>query len=113
MVSLTNQSVLSIIKKRGFMKIQYIKIGKKKAVGIDVPMPNAELILIKAKKGYLMCGYLSLDTAEKMGDCAGIIKGVRNLNDLLKGKIVQLTSKAKKIGIKAGMTGRKALSKLV
>ncbi|MCX5782028.1 MAG: DUF1805 domain-containing protein [Elusimicrobia bacterium] len=95
------------------MKISSIKIGKKKALGIDIPMPNAKLILALGKKGYLMCGYLNLETAEKLGDCAGVIKGVKNLEDLLKGKVVQLTSKAKKMGIKAGMTGKKALSKLV
>ncbi len=95
------------------MKIKNIKIGRKKAVGIDIQMPNAKLVLIKAKKGYLMCGYLNLETAERLGDCAAVIKGVKNLDELLEGKIVQLTSKAKKAGIKAGMTGRKALSKFV
>ena len=86
--------------------------GKKVAMGIEVPLADASLVLITASRGYLMCGYLSIDTAEKMGDCAAVIKGVKSIEDMLEGKVVEVTAKARRSGIRIGMTGLKALSKI-
>jgi uncharacterized protein YunC (DUF1805 family) len=60
-----------------------------------------------------MCGYLNIDAAEKMGDCACVVKGIKNVDELLAGEVVALTSHAKKLGIELGMTGKEALEKLV
>ncbi|PKM92880.1 MAG: DUF1805 domain-containing protein [Elusimicrobia bacterium HGW-Elusimicrobia-4] len=95
------------------MKSVEIKIGEKTVMGIEIPLNNAVLVLAIGKKGFVMCGYLNIDAAEKMGDCACVIKGVKNVDELLTRKVVALTSHAKKLGIELGMTGKEALEKLV
>ena len=95
------------------MIVRDIKIKDKIAKGIEIPMPNAPLVLVIAEKGYLMCGYLNIQTSEKLGDCACVIKGVKNIDELLKGIVVELTEPAKKAGIKTGMIGLEALSKMI
>jgi len=93
------------------------KKGKKSARGgvargVEIPLKNAVLVLITAKKGFIMCGYLDIKLAEKLGDAACIVRGVKNVNDMLNGKVAELTTKAAKLGVKPGMAGAEALKKL-
>lgn len=76
---------------------------------IRIKMPNSFLILLKADKGFVMCGYLNIQAAEKLGDAACIVTGVKTIEDALNSKIVALTSKAKALGISEGMSAREAL----
>ena len=92
--------------------IQKIKIGNNIALGVNLELQNANLIVIKAEKGYIMCGYLSMETANKLDDVAAIVKGVKNFDAVLKAKIVEVSDSAKEIGIKEGMTGKEALEKM-
>lgn len=77
-----------------------------------IELQNANIVVLKAKKGYVMCGYLNIDTAERLGDAACMVTSVKNTQDALKAKIKTCTSKAKQIGIKEGMTGEEAIKKL-
>jgi uncharacterized protein YunC (DUF1805 family) len=95
------------------MKLVEIKIGNKTAAGFEIALPNAMIVLARGKKGFVMCGYLNLDTAEKLKDAACVVKGVKTIDDLLKAQIAGLSSEAEKLGIRAGMTGREALELLV
>lgn len=95
------------------MKTTEIKIGEKTVMGIEIPLNNAVLVMAIGKRGFVMCGYLNIEAAEKMGDCACVVKGVKNVDELLAGAVVVLTSHAKKLGIELGMTGKEALEKLV
>ena len=52
------------------MKTVEIKIGEKTAMGIEIPLNNAVLVIAIGKKGFVMCGYLNIEAAEKMGDVA-------------------------------------------
>ncbi|OGS39290.1 MAG: hypothetical protein A2551_06945 [Elusimicrobia bacterium RIFOXYD2_FULL_34_30] len=90
-----------------------IKIGDKTAVGYEIQMQNAMLVLVKAEKGFVMCGYLDIKTAEKLGDAACIVRGVQTVDDLLNAKIVGMTTKAEKFGVKLGITGKEALEKFL
>lgn len=94
------------------MKNIEIKIGDKTVTGIEIPLNNAMMVMAVGKKGFVMCGYLNIEAAEKMGDVACVVKGVKNVAELLAGKVVALTSHAKKLGINLGITGEKALEKL-
>ena len=87
-------------------------IGGKKVKGIVIDMPNAPLVLAKTGKGYVMCGYLNMETAEKLGDIAAIVRGVNSVDDLLEAKIVVVSSKARELGVKEGMTGIEALERM-
>ena len=89
-----------------------IKIDDKNAVGVKVDLEGAPLILIIAPKGYVMCGYLNLETAEKFGQATAIVTGVKSFDDILSAKVAKLTMKAKGLGIKEGMAGRDALKRM-
>ena len=92
--------------------IQKIKIGSNVALGVNLELLNANIIVIRAKKGYVMCGYLSMETANRLGDIAAKVKGVKNFDELLKAKVVEVSDKAKENGIKEGITGKEALEKM-
>lgn len=94
------------------MQIRPVSIGKKQAQGVEIQLGKASLVMVIGSKGYLMCGYLNLETAEKLGDCAAIITGVKTIEDLLNAPVVSYTTKAKMAGIRKGMTGLKAIQKL-
>ncbi len=95
------------------MKIHDIKIKEKFVQGIEIPLKNATLILIVAPKGYIACGYWSMQSAEKFGDVACIVRGVKNIDALLKAKIEEVSPAAEKIGLKKGMSAVKALEKML
>jgi uncharacterized protein YunC (DUF1805 family) len=70
---------------------------------------NVPLIIVKAKKGYIACSYIDKATAEKVGDIAAFVSGVKNLDDLKKAKIRETTTWAEDLGIREGMSVKKAL----
>jgi uncharacterized protein YunC (DUF1805 family) len=90
-----------------------VVIKQKKGMGIEIPLPKAPLVLAHGKNGFVMCGYLNVATAEKLGVAAAMVRGVSTVDDLLAAKIVELTTAAKEKGIEIGMTGRDALAKLL
>jgi len=85
----------------------------KRCTGIEVSLPEAPLVLAAGKLGFVMCGYLNTDAAEKLGVAAARVRGVSTIEDLLAAKIESFTGPAAKRGVKAGMTGKEALSCLV
>lgn len=92
--------------------IEKVEIGEMKCVGIKVDLPGAPLLLIVASKGYLMCGYLNIETAERLGQAAAVVTGVRVFEDMLSARIVKATSKARELGVVEGMEGREALVRM-
>jgi len=97
---------------RVIMIIEQIELKNGTALGVKMDMGNAPLILIKAKRGFIMCGYLNIEAASSLGDVAGRIRGVKDFKDLLEGKVVEVTEKAKNLGILPGITGREFLERL-
>ena len=72
--------------------------------------PN--LLLIKGEEGFIMCGYLSSDVAERVGLAAAIVSGVSTFEDVLNAEIKFSTSKAKELGVEPGMVVKEVISKL-
>ena len=81
--------------------------------GYAIPTANTVVLLIKAKRGFLGCGYFSLATADKVGDAAVIVSGVKNLDEMLAAKVKGVSAAAAALGVTTEMTGREALLKLV
>ena len=79
------------------------------ATGVRVKLQNADFILILGVRGYVMCGYLNMETAEKKGDAACMVTNVSSFEEVLAAKIVAVSSKARALGIIEGMTGKEAL----
>lgn len=86
-----------------------IKIDGKKAFGIKVELPGAPLLLLVVPNGYVMCGYLNVETAERLGQVAAVVTGVKSFEDVLNARVARATTQARRLGIKEGMPGREAL----
>ncbi len=95
------------------MKSIDFEIDGKNVNGVEIPLPKSPLVLALAKDGFVMCGYLNIDVAEKLGVAAAMVRGVSTVNDLLAAQVQGLTSAAAAKGVAAGMTGRDALAKLL
>ena len=77
------------------------------AYRIDLAAP---LLVLKAQRGILACGYLSVATMNKLGEVGAIVTGVRKYDDMLRAKVVAVSERAEQLGIKVEMTGREALT---
>ncbi len=92
------------------MVTKEIKIKNSVFKGVELELSkDSNLLVITGDKGYIMCGYLNINTAQKRNDVACIVTGVKTIEDVLNSKIVALTSAAQKLGISMGMEVKKVL----
>lgn len=94
------------------IEIETVPVGSKTFQYLKVSMKKAPLILLKGQVGYVMCGYLSVETAEKLGDIAVRVTGVSDLESLIAATVNDLTSNASALGIKKGDRISEILSSL-
>jgi uncharacterized protein YunC (DUF1805 family) len=94
------------------MLIEQIRLDNGCALGLSFEMQKHSLLVIRAEKGFVMCGYQNIEAAEALGDTAARVKGVQSFEDVLKAQIVEVTQSAKELGVEPGMTGREALEKM-
>jgi uncharacterized protein YunC (DUF1805 family) len=71
--------------------------------------PGSTLVFIKGSKGFIMCGFLNLETAEKMKNIAAVATGVKTVEDMLERNVIAATSYAKQAGITEGMPVKEVL----
>jgi len=95
------------------MKTQTISLGKGEATGYCIDLGKAPLLIIQAKKGYVMCGYLNINAANKMGDIAGKVTGVKTFDDMLNADVVEVSENAKLAGLKEGMNTKDFLNAIL
>ena len=95
------------------MKSYKIEVEGKKGLAVEIPLNKAPLVLVKGEKGLVMCGYLNIEAAQKLGQAAAMVRGVSNAQDLLEARIVSVTEAASQLGVSPGMTGQEALSHLL
>ncbi len=69
------------------------------------------LIVLEGKKGFLGCGYINIEAANKFNQAAAIVTGVKNFDDMTKAKIVAVSESARAMGLELGMLGAEALKK--
>ena len=87
-----------------------VRVGDKKFLGVRVELPDSPpLVLIVAEKGFVMCGFLNIEAAERLGVTAVMVSGVKTFEDVLNAEVEAATSKAKSLGVKLGMRGSEAL----
>ena len=93
--------------------IEKIKIDDETVLGLKVELPDSPpLLLMVGEKGFIMCGYLNVEVAERLQVAAAMVSGVKSFQDVLEAEIKAATSKARELGISLGMKGREALRKL-
>ncbi|MCZ7382112.1 MAG: DUF1805 domain-containing protein [Candidatus Methanoperedens sp.] len=94
------------------MLVEQIKLENGSALGLKMDMENAPLLVIRAGCGFVMCGYLNMDIANKLGDVAVRVTGVRSFEEVLNAKAQDVSMAAKSLGIIVGMTAKDALNKM-
>jgi uncharacterized protein YunC (DUF1805 family) len=95
------------------ISIMTVKVDGKSCLGLRTDLPDSPpLLLITAEKGFVMCGFLNVESAEKLGVAAAVVSGVKTFDDVLNGQVKAVTSKAKTLGVEVGMKGADALKQL-
>jgi uncharacterized protein YunC (DUF1805 family) len=95
------------------ISIMTVKVNGKACLGMRAELPDSPpLLLIIAEKGFVMCGFLNIDAAEKLDVAAAVVSGVKTFEDVLNAQIKTMTSKAKGFGVEAGMKGAEALKRM-
>ncbi|MCH2118693.1 MAG: YunC family protein [Pirellulales bacterium] len=73
---------------------------------IDLKLP---LLIQRGSRGFLACGYINVETANKTSEACAIVRGVNDFDDMLKAAVVAVSEEAQKLGVQVGMTGSEAL----
>lgn len=76
---------------------------------VHLPTAKTNILLIKAAHGFLGCGYFDVGVANRVGDAAAIVTGVKTIEEMLAAPVVRLSDRAREVGVCEGMTGREAL----
>jgi uncharacterized protein YunC (DUF1805 family) len=95
------------------MKEEKIQLDKGYIAGYHIDLGKAPLIILQARKGYIMCGYLNMNTANKLGDIAGKVTGVKSFEDALHATVIEISDQAKKEGLTEGVPASDFLKKLL
>ena len=90
------------------VRIDTFEVNGEQIQGLTIGEKNPNMIMFLLRRGYIMCGYLNLQTAEEDGDTAAVISAP-DLATLLDNKVKGMTSKAAALGVEIGMTGREAV----
>ena len=89
-----------------------VSFGGAEFCGYTIPTTNASLLAMRAKSGMLACGYLKIETADKLGDALAVVSGVSSYSDMLAARVVAVSAAAAKMGVSEGMSGGEALLKM-
>ena len=92
-----------------------LKVDGKNCLGLRVDLPDspAPLVLITAEKGFVMCGFLNIEAAERLNVAAALVSGVKSFDDVLNAQVKAATSKASGLGVETGMKGSEALKHML
>ena len=95
------------------ISVTSIKIGEKSGLGVKIDLPESPpLVMAIADKGFVMCGFLNLEAAEKLNVSAAVISGVKTVDEILNAGVKSATTKAKKLGVETEMKGSEALKRM-
>ena len=92
------------------LEYKKIRVGKKYIEAFLIKLLSKNLILLKGKRGYVMCGYLNLSVARKFKDVAVKIVGVSTIEEALQAKVHSCSSSAEKLGIGKGQPIKEILN---
>jgi uncharacterized protein YunC (DUF1805 family) len=90
-----------------------IKLKNGKIHAVQVNSLNVPLIILSASNGFVMCGYLDMHVANKLGDIAAKVTGVKTIQSALDSSIVELSDEAKKFIVEIGMSARNFLNAIM
>lgn len=94
-------------------KIEKVASGGSSFLGLKVDLGDIPpLLLLKGEKGFVMCGYLNIESAEKAGATAATVSGVNSFEDVLNAEIKASTGKAMALGLEPGKVVRDVIGAL-
>ena len=97
------------------IQIEMLRAAGKTVQGVRIQEPGGEghpnMLLLLCEKGYIMCGYLNKEAADKFDDAAAVVSG-SCFEELLANPVKAGTDKAAELGVEVGMTGLQAAEKL-
>ena len=92
------------------INVTQLRIDGKAAVGLKVDLPDSPpLLMVIGETGFVMCGFLNVEAAEKIDVAAAMVSGVKTFDDVLEAEVKAATSRAQAKGAKPGMKGKEAL----
>ena len=95
------------------ISVMSVKVNDETCLGVRVELPDSPpLLLVVADKGFVMCGFLNVDVAEKLGVAAAVVSGVKSFEDVLNAEVKAITSKARDLSVSVGMKGVDALKRM-
>jgi uncharacterized protein YunC (DUF1805 family) len=95
------------------ISVTSLKVDGKGCLGLRVDLADSPpLLLVIAEKGFVMCGFLNIEVAERLGVAAVMVSGVKNFEDVLAAQVKAVTSKASGLGVEVGMKGAEALKRM-
>lgn len=99
------------------VELKPIQVENHMVLGIEVRLPKTTLLVVTTDNGYIMCGALDVGLLnEHLSDrniLAARAVGVKTLEQLLDAPLESVTHTAEEMGIRAGMSGREALLKMI
>ena len=96
------------------IEIGHVKVDGKTALGLKVDLPDSPpLVAVIGEKGLIMCGFLNIEAARRLGVTAAMVSGVKTFDDVLDAEVNAVTPKAEIKGIKQGMKRREAVKLLL
>lgn len=91
------------------IKYKKIKVGKGLVEALVMDLAKKRLIVLRGRRGYVMCGYLNLKVAQRFNEAAVKVTGVSSINEVLKAKVSASTSGARRLGIYPGQPIKETL----
>ena len=92
------------------IQIEMLNAAGKAVQGLRIQEPGGKghpnMLLLLCEKGYIMCGYLNKEAADKFEDAAAVVGG-SSFDEILANPV-----KAAELGVELGMTGMQAAEKL-
>lgn len=82
------------------MVLRKLKIGKKYVQAFSCKLGKKNLVVIKGKKGYVMCGYLNMKAANTFEDVAVKISGVASIKDAVSARVYSVSRAGSRLGIR-------------
>ncbi len=92
---------------------QIIELKNGIAFGVRIDFEHAPLLLIKAEKGYAVCGYFDKKVMDELKDASVQVTGVKTIKEMLGKQVEFVSNKAHELGVNNKMTVKQALEKFV
>jgi len=95
------------------LEVDRVKVDGNMFLGLKAELPDAPpLLVLIGDKGFVMCGYLNLDVAERLNIVAAFVSGVKSFDDMLNAEVKGSTSKAKSLGVESGNVLKSVIGRL-